>query len=170
MAHGIWQEIDHRPVPAAEAGREWTLRASEVLAEVAGRYGRSIEYADLAGEVQRRTGIMTDMPGSLWLDDVLTEVGHRCQEAGRPSLVALVDDGTAASRPLSEARLACYQAYGAKMPAGRVRGPAGGRSPGRPSHGEPRQTPGSRPPQRVRHVCPTCFLEMPATGVCDSCD
>lgn len=181
MAQGIWQETDHRPVTAAEASREWTLRAYEVLAEVAGRYGRSIEYADLASEVQRRSGIMTDMPWSLWLDAVLTEVGHRCQEAGHPSLVALVHDGPAASKLQSDARLACYQAYGAKMPAGRVRGSAGGRSPGRTSHGGRSRSSGgtlrpepapkrTRPPQRERPVCPTCFLELPATGVCDSCD
>lgn len=180
MAHGIWQSTDHRLVTEAEAGREWTLRAYEVLAEVAGRYGRSIEYADLAGEVQRRTGIVTDMPQALWLDDVLTEVGRRCQEAGHPSLVALVDNGPAGLTPHSAARLACYQAYGAKMPASGVRSSAGGRSSGRTSHGGRSPSSGAprresapkrtRAPQRERQLCPTCFLELPATGVCDSCD
>ena len=51
---GIWQETDHRSVNAGEARREWALHAHDVLEEVARRYGRSIAYADLAAEVQRR--------------------------------------------------------------------------------------------------------------------
>lgn len=28
----------------------------------------------------------------------------------------------------------------------------------------------SRTPEKPREVCPRCFIELPATGVCDTCD
>lgn len=173
MAQGIWQESDHRPVTAAEATREWTLRAQEVLAEVAGRWGRSIEYADVAAEVQRRSGIRTDMAADTWLDDVLAEVDARCREASKPSLLALVDQPDASLSGENAARLACYEAYGAKPP----RAPRA--SAGRSAGARPRATKAAgttptrkspRREERPRPVCPTCFVELPGTGICDDCD
>lgn len=167
MAQGIWQATDHRPVTAAEATREWALRAYEVLAEVAARYGRSVAYDDLAGEVQRRTGINTDMDPDLWLDDVLVEVGARCQESGKPSLNVLVDYPYT-SRVDSDARRACHQAYGAKLP----REKAAGSGDARRGTGTRRAAATKRiaRPERARPICPTCFVELPGTGVCDTCD
>lgn len=167
---GIWQDSDHRPVTPAEADQEWTLRAHEVLVEVAGRWNRSIAYADLAAEVQRRTGIHTDMAIEDWLDDVLTEINSRCVEAGKPKLVALVDLPNT-QRDDSAARIACYEAYGARKPREKtapVR--AGGRTRGetRPKKAPTRRT--AKPEERVRPMCPTCFVELPATGICDTCD
>lgn len=168
MAQGIWQQSDHRPVTAADAHREWTLRATEILSEVAGRYGRSIGYADLAGEVQRRTGIHTDMTPQSWMDDVLREVTDRCTEAGKPALAVLVDDPGRQANQV--ARAACYEAYGATMP----RSSTGARRPSRPratrtsDETRPRRT--NKVVERVRPVCPTCFVELPSTGVCDTCD
>lgn len=165
VAQQIWQATDHRPVTAAEAHREWALRAHEVLAEVAGRYGRSIGYSDLGGEVQRRAGILTDMDPDTWLDDVLADVGNRCSESGKPSLTALVDVPYARSRQNSDARLACYQAYGAKVPNERAPRTPGTRATRKPAAKRPVKL-----EDRVRPICPTCFVELPGTGVCDTCD
>lgn len=167
---GIWQDSDHRPVTLSEAKQEWTLRAHEILAEIAGRWNRSIGYDDLAGEVQRRTGIRTDMDSEDWLDGVLSEIDVRCVEAGKPKLVALVDfPGTA--RHDSEARIACYEAYGARKPREKA---ASTRSAGRTRReSEPKKAPSRRtvkPEERVRPMCPSCFVELPATGICDNCD
>lgn len=183
---------------AAEADREWTLRATEILVEVAGRYGRSIAYADLGAEVQRRSGIVTDRDLENWLDAVLSEVGRRCAEAGQPPLNVLVDDG--ADSVAESVRASVYSAYGAKMPKARVSrasqggtartsrasqsgtaranrasqggaagrtSPAGERSP-RTSAPTTRRT--VKPEERRRPVCPTCFVELPATGICDDCE
>lgn len=168
MAQGIWQSIDHSPVTAAEADREWTLRATEILVEVASRYGRSIAYADLGAEVQRRSGILTDMALETWLDDVLREVGRRCTEAGQPALNLLVDDS--GSRVDPAARVSIYEAYGARMPKARTpRTTKGPRSRGRAADAQERPKRVTKPVERRRPVCPTCFVELPSTGVCDNC-
>lgn len=170
MAQGIWQSIDRSPVTAAEADREWTLRATEILTEVASRYGRSIEYADLGAEVQRRSGILTDMALETWLDDVLREVGRRCTEAGKPALSLLVDGADSAVDPA--ARASIYEAYGAKLPKGRSPRAARttrSRSGSAADAGE-RTKRVAKPAERRRPVCPTCYMELPSTGVCDNCD
>lgn len=169
---GIWQETDHRPVTASEATLEWTLRAHEILVEVAGRWNRSIAYDDLAAEVQRRTGIRTDMDAEDWLDDVLKEINTRCVEAGKPKLIALVDMPGVTSREASAARLSCYEAYGARKPREKA---ATTRTAGARTRREtePRKAPAKRavkPQDRVRPLCPRCFVELPSTGICDSCD
>ncbi|MDO5499488.1 MAG: hypothetical protein Q4F67_07390, partial [Propionibacteriaceae bacterium] len=158
MAQGIWQDTDHRPVNATEAHREWTLRATEILVEIAGRYGRSINYGDLAGEVQRRTGIHTDMATETWLDDVLSEVTKRCVEAGKPALTALVDDAGVPAN--AAARSACYAAYDAKPPRAKGGRPSRARKPR--THDEPRPRRTTSVQDRKRPVCPTCFVEVPA--------
>lgn len=167
MVPSIWQTSDHRPVSAAEAQLEWTLRATEILVEVAGRHGRSIEYADLGPEIQRRTGIMTDLPTPDWLDDVLAEVAQRCAEAGKPVLTMVVDDP---DTPVSAAaRASVYEAYGAKplrsRATSRIKSPTR-----RPTTGATRSKRTITATQRRRPVCPTCFVELPVTGVCDDCD
>lgn len=169
MAQGIWQSIDHSPVTAAEADREWTLRATEILTEVATRYGRSIEYADLGSEIQRRSGILTDMALDTWLDDVLREVARRCTESGKPALSLLVDG--ADSRVDPAARASIYEAYGAKLPKGRSPRPARTtRSRSSSADVGERTKRAAKPVERRRPVCPTCFVELPSTGVCDNCD
>ncbi|WP_432559374.1 hypothetical protein [Granulicoccus sp. GXG6511] len=162
----------------ADADREWTLRATEILTEVAGRYGRTIEYADLGAEVQRRSGILTDMPFAVWLDDVLREVGSRCREAGKPALSLLVDDPDSKVDPT--ARQSVYESYGAKVPRAKT---SSSRSPRTRSLGSsnsgsntgasrggtsPKRT--VKPAERRRPLCPTCFVELPSTGVCDNCE
>ncbi|MDO5682865.1 MAG: hypothetical protein Q4G46_08565 [Propionibacteriaceae bacterium] len=157
----------------AEAEREWNLRATEILSEVAGRYGRTIEYGDLGAEVQRRAGILTDMPLAAWLDDVITEVARRCAEAGKPLLTLLVEDPD--SKVDAVARMGVYEAYGAKMPGARKTATRSPRSRSRAAAAAERadRTPTKRtvkPEERRRPVCPSCFVELPSTGICDNCD
>lgn len=163
---------------AGEATREWALHAHDILEEIAPRYGRSIAFADVAHEVQRRSGIRTDLPAASWLPDVLSEVATRCQESGEPRLTEFVDPpGQAPSSIVSAARLEAHQAYGAKIP--NPDAPARRRTPrakASAAAGGTRSTTrapkASRPTpieERRRPVCPTCFVELPATGICDDC-
>jgi hypothetical protein len=85
----------------------------------------------------------------------------------------------------AEERLECYRAHGAELPPGGGepalpprREPAR-RAPRAPSAGPAgrakapaaRRTPVARKPEPApARVCPTCFMALPATGVCDSCD
>lgn len=43
-------------------------------------------------------------------------------------------------------------------------------TPARRSSAAPRAPRAARQPERVAAVCPTCFMELPATGVCAVCD
>lgn len=166
---GIWQATDHRPISAQEAHREWALVAHDILEEVARRYGRSVAYADLAGEVQRRTGIATDLELGNWLDDVLTEVAERCKDSSEPRLVVLVDrPGVAHTSEIPAARLECYEAYGAKIPAKKTsRGAT--RSRTTTSSVAPARK-RAKVQERLRPICQRCFVELPSTGICDNCD
>ncbi|WP_179251273.1 hypothetical protein [Enemella evansiae] len=175
---GIWRELDRTPVTAGEATREWALNAHDILEEIAPRYGRSIAFTDVAHEVQRRSGIRTDLPPASWLPDVLSEVATRCQESGEPRLTEFVDPpGQTPSSVVSAARLEAHKAYGAKLPnpdapARRRTTRAKATTGTRASSGTPRPAKAARPTpieERRRPVCPTCFVELPATGICDDC-
>lgn len=84
----------------------------------------------------------------------------------------------------AEQRLACYTHFGADVPAGA--GPtadplrlrrrvhnldAPARPKRRPRSTRPKPVSAKAPPKREARgrVCPTCFMEMPATGVCHNC-
>lgn len=167
MTQGIWQATDHRPITAQEARREWALVAHDILEEVARRYGRTVAYADIGGEVQRRSGIATDLEFSNWLDDVLADVSERCNESGEPRLVALIDrPGIAQISGMPAERLACYEGYGAKIPAKKAPRKAA-RSRAATAGSPPKRI---KVQERVRPICPQCFVELPATGICDTCD
>jgi hypothetical protein len=169
VTQGIWQATDHRPVTAQEARREWALVAHDILEEVARRYGRSVAYADLAGEVQRRSGIATNLELSSWLDDIISEVDVRCNESGEPRLIALIDrPGVARTGEVPAARLACYEAYGAKIPTRKASRGAGRTRSATPAAPPTRKR--AKVQERVRPICPRCFVELPATGICDNCD
>jgi hypothetical protein len=169
LTQGIWQLTDHHPVTAQEARREWALVAHDILEEVAKRYGRSVQYSDLAQEMQRRTGIATDLELSTWVDDVLAAVAERCKDSGEPRLITLVDrPGVTHATEVPAARMECYQAYGAKIPATRTT-----RRTTRTRSGAAAAAPARKPAkaeERVRPICQRCFVELPSTGVCDNCD
>jgi hypothetical protein len=74
-----------------------------------------------------------------------------------------VKDALERENHAATARLACYRHFGAALP------PGGGAPAFAPrlqeSIARRRSRSGGTPPQ----MCPTCFLQLPATGVCDSC-
>lgn len=120
-----------------------------------------------------------------WIGDVLGRVSADCARRGEPLLSALcvntegsvgegyrgavidirgelvgdVDDHAASER------LACYRYFGAELPD---------------DGGRPQLTPRIRASRTTarkvaaaaspRPTCPTCHLQLPATGVCDNCD
>lgn len=178
----FWRDADRSPVTVQEAVGEWALAAWDVLETVAARWNRTVAAEDLGAEVQRRSGIATSAPSATWLGPMLSLVAQRAHESRGPALTSLVtgDDGRvyAGYREVlalqgrsafdldehaREARMECHRAYGAKVPAGRTELPRK-RTPG----GAPAAAVKAAPPKPK--VCPSCFLELPATGVCDDCD
>ncbi|MEU3982995.1 hypothetical protein AB0F77_23410 [Streptomyces sp. NPDC026672] len=174
--------------PSAQQAREaWADEAYTVLVGVARTYHAVITYKELGEEVQARTGIRTRALLHNWIGSVLSRVVHEAHRRGDPQLTALVvrsDDGmvgdgykevlAVAGQPpvedalarehhAAEARLACYRRFGATLPPG---GGVPALSPRHQAALDRRQAQTEKPPQ----VCPTCFMQLPATGVCDSCD
>lgn len=175
-ATGTWRE-------AAEAGSEtareaWSEAAREVLLEAAGRYRSVVTYKELAYQVQYRTGIRTGQLMHYWIGDVLGRVSADCARRGEPLLSSL-----------------CVNAEGS-VGAGYApaAGDAYGETPGDPDDHAARERlechrrfnasdlppdGGSPAPVRVRverkarerpvATCPTCHMQLPATGICDEC-
>jgi hypothetical protein len=184
--HGYWREPDGTAVTPSEAYRAWAQEAYEILADVAHAYHAVITYGELAEEIQKTSGVRTSVPMRRWIGKVLFLVVHCAHEHGDPPLTSLVvhstdgkvGDGykavleTAGHPPVEDdlerehhaaaARLDCYRHFGATLPAGsgipalapRLQAAIARR---RPSTSEPPLS------------CPNCYIQLPATGTCDSC-
>lgn len=184
---GYWRVSDDTPVTAAEAREAWASEAYPLLVGVAHTYHAVIPYKELAEKIQESTGIRTRALLHNWIGPVLGGVVREAHRRGDPPLTALVvhtDDGmvgegykevlkVAGEPPVDDvlerelhaarARLACYRRFGATLP------PDGGLPALAPQHQaaiERRRARSEKPPQ----ICPQCFMELPSTGVCDSCD
>jgi hypothetical protein len=185
---GYWREPDGSAVSAAQAQIVWTRAAYPALMEVARRYHAVVTYAELAERVQQASGVRTRIDQRHWLGKVLALVVREAHRRGDPPLTALVvhaADGRVGSayqdvlavagqpalademdreQHAAAARLACYRHFGADLPADggipalapRLRASVARKAAA---------TAVPRPPA----ICPTCFLELPATRVCDSC-
>ena len=175
-------------VTREEAEDAWTPEAHRILTRVAGTYQGLIEYAELAAEVQESSGIHTRRQVRSWLGPVLERVARLNHDNGEPPLTSLVvqkTDGTvgvgydeamrltdgadfadplAREKHAAKARLACYEWADAKMPAD------GGRPALSPRfdqlHARLRK---ERRAAEQPTICPTCYMAIPPTGVCDNC-
>jgi hypothetical protein len=172
---------------AQDAREKWAEEAYAVLVDVARTYHAVITYKELGKEVQERSGIRTRALLHNWIGPVLGKVVREAHRRGDPPLTALVvhsDDGmvgsgykevleVAGQAPVHEvrereqhaaaARLECYKRFGATLP------PGGGVAALAPSY----QATIERQRARIAEpppVCAGCFVELPTTGICDSCD
>jgi hypothetical protein len=181
-------EVDPEPVAPGEAEDAWAEEARQILAGVAGTYHRLIDHTDLAAGVQQASGIHTSGNAHYWIGRVLRQVAAVNALKGEPALTALVvhrtqgtvgdgydevlrlagddpiTDPTERERHAAAARMECYRWAGATMPA---------------DGGNPELSPRlaqriTRERKRAREeaspsVCPTCFMAVPPTGICDNC-
>lgn len=184
MASGTTCRIsDGAPVDWHEAVAAWADAGRPVLEGVAGTYGAYLTYQGLAEKVQVKAGIQTGVPFRHWIGQVLGAIASQPRPEDEPLLTSLVvrADGTIGDGyaiPVKERdgsiegdldmhaaaeRQRCYAHFGAEMP------PGGGRPELTRQVAERRRraSRSSAPPRRP--VCPTCFLELPATGQCDGC-
>ncbi|TDE99118.1 hypothetical protein EXU48_02775 [Occultella glacieicola] len=178
-----------RWVGTNEASSAWADAAREVLVEVAGHYPGLITYADLAEQVQVRTGLRTRSPFRSWIGGVLATVVARVRADGLPPLTSLVvnrTDGEAQTEEaVAHARLTCYRRYADDIPAEviaaadaearakevQAQEAARARSV-RPSRPRTPRAPRERAqptPEAAPKICPTCFVQLPASGICDEC-
>lgn len=179
---GIYREEDSSRVSLADAIRAWAVIALDELIDTAHKYDAVVTYKELAMLVQDESGIRTRMLLTNWIGKLLEEVAVLARDRGEPPLTALCvrQDGTigegyarapksVADRPgedieyyAAEHRLLCYQKYAKDLP---------------PDGGQPRLTPAERarrsrrtaPTPPVSVTCINCFVNLPATNVCDEC-
>ena len=174
---GFWHEPDGTPTSESIALETWARTARDVLVRTAGTYHAVIRDAELAEELQATTGIHTTRSLDRWLPKVLTPIDMFCEHAGEPPLTSLVI-GATDDLETARARLECYRWAGSAPADGGVPAQLPGSAPKRA--GRPRSATSRRdapaPKRRVAKtdrpvaVCPTCFMALPATGVCDNCD
>lgn len=177
------------PVPPGEAEDAWAVAAREILAAAAGTYHALIDRTDLATQVQERTGIRSSKSPHYWLGRVLAQVAAVNALEGEPPLTALVvhrqtgavgddydevlrltgadpiTDEVAREKHAAQARMECYRWAGATMPAGGGHAALSPRLDQRIVRERKRARESAAPT-----VCPTCFMTIPPTGVCDNCD
>ena len=176
---------------AAEVGAEasieaWASAARAVLIEAARGYRTVVTHKELAEAVQERSGVHTERRTHYWIDDVLGAVARECATRDEPILSALCvnregsvgsayaalvleltgtapDDG---DDHAAKERLACHRFF----EAGDL--PADGGTPAlvpqlAAARARVRKAAAAARPART---CPTCYMELLPTGVCDTCD
>ena len=177
---GTYLEADESPVEFEDAVAVWAPAAYAALRETATRYRATMTYKELGEAVQRQTGIRTRTTLAKWIVPVLAGVARECIENKEPLLIALcvTADGSVAAgydeavkekyeeEPkdldvhAAAERLNCYRFFGAELPAD-------GGSPVLTKQVAAKKRAAAQ--DRKRPTCPTCFLELPANGVCDYC-
>lgn len=176
---------DGTVVAFPEAIAAWSVAARSVLERVATEYGAYVTYRELADAVQEEAGIVTGMPFRNWIGKVLGAVARSPREPDEPMLTALVvrADGTIGDgygvpvmerdgvRPAdlelhaAAERLACYRYFGAELPTD-------GGSPMLTAQVSAQRSKQRRTTKRTtpRASCPTCFVELPISGICGDCE
>lgn len=159
--------------------------AVDVLREVASTYNGYITYGELKNQVAGLTGRPTNQLANTWADRVLHRVIEICEADGHPHLTSLVvrasdggvgsgfneillrtgrdriDDPQLLEVVAADERLDCYRRH----------------CPNLPDDAEPMLTREYRahisrrnkPEPRERPVCGSCGIQLPATGICDTC-
>jgi hypothetical protein len=182
------EAAEPRDLTLEEAEEAWAPVAHRILVQVAGEYHGLIQYAELAEQVQEESGIRTRRQVRGWIGPVLAKVAVRNHERDEPPLTALVvhkadgtvgpgydevlrlagddpiEDPVAREKHAAAARLQCYQWAGADLPEG------GGRAALSPRYEMTQaRLRKERRAAETPAVCPTCYMEIPPTGVCDNC-
>lgn len=181
---GFWHEPDGQPTSESNALSAWVPRAHLLLTDLAGTYHGVVGEQELAEQLQEQSGIHTTRPFAKWLEKVLTPVATLCEHAGEPPLTSLVVTPETDDLPAARLRLECYRWAGSAPADGGEPKPlraAGTRAPrsraaagGTRTAREPREVKPAAPKRvaktdRPVTVCPTCYMAIPATGVCDNC-
>jgi hypothetical protein len=186
VTRGTFRESDGSAVEIEDAKAAWIPLARDALMQVAGVYHGLITSGELAATLQSESGIHTKQLVHYWIGDVLGSVARDCYAKDEPLLSSLCvqHNGTTGAgfaealadtyggptpedldMAAAEERFKCYQFFGAKMPAD------GGRVALTRQVATKRRTAQKRAQEdRVRPVCPTCHLTVPANGRCDTCE
>lgn len=196
-ARTTYRESDGSPVQFADALRAWTRVGYDYLLETATQYNATITYKDMAEQVQAITGIRTSTTTAHLVNKVLELCAIQAASNGEPPLTSLCvhADGTVGNAywrtptaenvelptvaadsdvemHAAEHRLLCYRKYSPLVPAD-------GGTPTLPERLTLKRERAERSAEKKRiaaqedaprPVCPTCFTQLPTTGVCWHCE
>ena len=198
MSEAPW--IEASTIGSEDAHATWALAARMRLEEAARDYHAVVRTADLADYVQERSRVRTRQQPRHWMGDVLFRTMQENISRGEPFLCSLVVDrqghvgsgyaglvehlrGVAVTDPdrhAAEERLDCYRHFGADLPEGGGEpGPAPSAAPaarrttsgaGAGRSSASRVTAAPKKVEKQPAICPTCFMALPASGICDTCD
>lgn len=183
-AEEVWREASE--VGEGPSRDAWAEAARDVLLDASRHYHGLVTYKELATEVQHRTRIRTKQQMHHWIGDVLGRVSADCSRRHEPLLSSLCVNtqgsvGTGYAVAVQAAtgetpgdgddhaareRLSCYRHFDA---AGL---PAEGGSPALTPKLAAARTRArkARALERPVAICPTCYMQLPATGSCNYCD
>lgn len=199
MAIGSFaRSTEGRALNRSEAIELWLPFAHDLLTRVAATPYGVITYKDFGDQVQAASGVHTEQLIQHWVGPFLNALITSAHEAGQPPLTALVvhkDDGMvgegynavmraeglappqdplARENHAAEGRVRCYRWAGAPEPAGGWTPRLAANFKARRAAGHTRTATVARPraavAQAVVALCPRCFVEMPVSGRCDTCD
>ncbi|WP_051247938.1 hypothetical protein [Nocardioides halotolerans] len=173
-------------VGVEEARAAWVAEARLYLVEVARSYRSVVTHKELAAAVQERSGIHTDRRVHYWIDGVLADVGRDSAARDEPLISALCVNregsvgsayaglvleltGEEPADPDDHAarqRLECHRFFeAADLPDG------GGTAALVPQLANTRaRLKKAAAEARPVQTCPTCYMELLPTGLCDTCD
>lgn len=192
----FWAEVDGREVTVTEAMSAWALAGWEILEDTAAHWKRTLTEESLGLKVQTRSGIFTSLPVETWIGPLVSLLAQRAHESkgvrltcylvGADGIVAdsyrevLALEGIAEAtrRELQEhaleQRMLGHRAYDATIPAGgtlprkRIAAETSRRAV------EPTEVRTTMsvlmPDEKPAAVCPSCWLQLPASGQCDFCE
>ncbi|CAM3814629.1 hypothetical protein OCAE111667_26835 [Occultella aeris] len=177
-----------RWVGVNEGSVAWADAAHDILTEVAGHHLAVITRADLAEQVQSRTGLRTRSPYRTWIGSVLAIVVTRAHAEALPPLTSLVvhraGGDVETEEGVTQARFACYRRYADDIPAevialadAEVRAKEAEAAEATRARRTRSSSAGTRAPrtrkpvvpEEAPKICPTCFVQLPASGICDDC-
>ena len=184
-----WTAADEAPATREDAEKVWVDETHRILTRVAGTYRGLIESSALASELQETTGFHTRAQVRTWIAPVLATVARECQDSGEPPLTSLVvlkasgmvgpmydaamrlsgdappETDLEREKHAAAARHECYLWAGADMPADGGSAALSERYAASESRARK-----ARLAEAVPNVCPSCFMAIPPTGICDNCD
>jgi len=171
--------------------KAWVPIGYRILRETAERYDGIITSSELAARVQSESG-RDGGARATWIGQLLelvamqaarTEdaplaslcvqsdlsVGERYRRILSASGVALGTSDEDLDERAATDRLECYRRYAADLPedGGRPHIPA--RTPRTRSTSSVTRSTTRKPDRPAPAVCPSCFMQLPATGTCDNC-
>lgn len=188
VGQGYWRKSDGSAVSRDDAEAAWRDAAHMRLARLATSYQSTVEYGQLAEQIQADTGIRTSVPMRHWIGGVLGRVADVDLAKGEPPLTALVvqkgtgmvgdgydyvltiggldpiHDPVERENHAALARLRCYQWAGVPEPPNvwkATLAPALRRARDRRA--------AKKTPEAAPLPCPNCFIALPLSGQCDSC-